>query len=212
MAKAKTPAAIDTSAGTTAYNLAVLHKAELDPRLPSGTVANLAADLTTLGANPTPAPSTPAAPPPPPLAQALAAAVTLMTAIHAAVAGAKPKSDVRKAYGASSKTPAKEAKVVVADGQKIVTRAQANPTEALSLGILPSDVAALSQALADLSAAETAAMGGAAAGSTGKERRAAETRMHEAVARIGGAGVLAFATNAAVRADFAALSAKKSAS
>ena len=42
-------------------------------------------------------------------------------------------------------------------------------------------------------------------GVTSKERRAAETRIHEAVARISGAGVLAFATNPAVRAEFAAL-------
>ena len=110
---------------------------------------------------------------------------------------------MRKAYGASSKTPSKEASALVADGQKIVTRAQADPSEALSLGILPTDVAALVQALADVTAAEAAAKGHA--GTTGKERRAAEARMHEAVARISGAGVLAFATNATVRAEFAAL-------
>jgi hypothetical protein len=72
---------------------------------------------------------------------------------------------------------------------------------------LPADVAALAQALTDVTAAETRAMGtsGGAGGTTGKERHTAEARMHDAAARISGAGVLAFATNPAVRAEFAAL-------
>jgi hypothetical protein len=210
MAKAKTPAVVDTSAGTKAYALAGQYQAALDPRLPAGTVANLAADLATLGADPLPTPppgQTPPATPPPSLAEAMATAVTLITALHEAIRGAQPKADVRKAYGASSKTPTKEAKALLADGEKIVTQAQANPSQALSLGILPTDVAALVQALSDLTVAENLAKGksGGAGGSTGKERHAAEVRMHEAVARISGVGVLAFATNAAVRAEFAAL-------
>jgi hypothetical protein len=207
MAKAKSPAAIDTTAGTQAYLLATQHQAELEPRLPAGTIANLVADLTTLGAPPAPAtPSVQQPPPTPPpsLAQAMTAAVTLITAIHEAVRGAQPTGAVRKAYGANSKTPTKEPGAVITDGEKIVTQAKANPTEALSLGILPADVAALAQALADLTAAETLAKG-QSGGPTGKQRRAAETRMHEAVARIAGTGALAFATNAAVRAQFEAL-------
>jgi hypothetical protein len=212
MAKAKTTATIDTTAGTKAYALALQYHAELEPRLPLGIVANLAADLTTLGAAPTPPPApTPPAQPPPSLAEAMITAVTLISAVHEAIRGAQVKPSVRKAYGVSNKAPGEEAKAVIASGEKIVSQAHANPTEALSLGILPSDVTALVQALADLTAAETLAKGKAGQGSTtGKERHAAEGRMHEAVARIGGAGVLAFATNAAVRAEFAALKGMKS--
>jgi hypothetical protein len=206
---------IDTTVGTAAYALAVAYETALDPRLPVGTLAELAADLTTLGAapaaaTPPPAPTSPAPPAPPTLAQAMALAVSLISGIREAVAGARPTSTVRKAYGASSRTPTKEAAAVLDDGAKIVARAQANPAEALSLGILPTDVTALAQALTALGAAETAAKG-AQAGVTAKARRAAETRMHEAVARIAGAGALAFATNAAVRAQFTALRAKKAA-
>lgn len=210
-----TPAPIDTTAGTAAYALAVQYEAALDPRLPAGTLANLAADLTTLGAapaptTPPPAPTGPAPTPPPTLAQAMALTVSLVSGIRESVAGAKPAPAVRKAYGASSRTPTKEATAVFDDGTKIVARAQGNPAEALSLGILPGDVTALSQALAALGAAEKAAKG-AQAGVTAKARRAAETRMHEAVARIAGVGALAFATNAAVRAQFTALKTMKAA-
>jgi hypothetical protein len=209
---AKTKTTIDTTAGTKAYALAVQYHAELEPRLPVGTVANLAADLTTLGASPTPppVPTTPAQPPTS-LAKAMTTAVTLISAVHEAIRGAQAEASVRKAYGVSSKSPGQEAKAVLASGEKIVAQAHANPTEALSLGILPSDVTALVQALAELTAAEALAKEEAGnGGATGKERHAAETRMHEAVARIGGAGVLAFATQAAVRAEFSALKGMKS--
>jgi hypothetical protein len=58
-AKNKAPAVIDTSAGTAAYKLAILHKADVEPRMPAGTLLALAADLALLGADPNP----PAAPP-----------------------------------------------------------------------------------------------------------------------------------------------------
>ncbi len=214
MAKTQT---IDTSAGTAAYTLAGQHQADLTPRLPAGLLTDLAADLTLLGAPPAPlaasaapAAASPApAPPAPSLEEAMGQAVTLITAIHAAIQGAKASPAVRKAYGASGKA-SKEPKAVVAEGEKILARAQANPTEALSLGILPADTAALGAALAGVNAAEAAVKGnGGKAGATGKALLAAEVRMHEAVARIAGVGVLAFATNAAVRAQFEALRAKK---
>src|SRR5262249_24039402 len=144
----------------------------------------------------------------PSLAEAMATAVTLISAIHEALRSLQGKPSVRKLYGVSGKTPTQKAKAVIASGEKIVSRAQANPTEALSLGILPADVAALIEALATLTEAEALAKGksGQGGATTGKERRAAEVRMREAVARISGAGILSFATNAEVRAEFAALS------
>jgi hypothetical protein len=207
MVKTKIFAAVDTTAGTKAFALATTYKIELDPRLPTGTVESLVADLTTLGASPLRTTEVVAdAPPPPSLADAMTAATTLISAVHEAVRGAGAKSEVRKAYGASAKAASKEGKALIASGEKIVTQAKADPTQALSLGILPADVIALGHALADLMAAESLAKGTSAqGGTTGKERHAAEKRIREAVARIAGAGALAFATNATVRAEFAAL-------
>jgi hypothetical protein len=214
--KTKAPAGPDTSAGSKAYALAIQYRPQVEPRLPAGTIDNLAADLTTLGAPP--APATPATPPPatpapapPTLAEALATAANLVSAIHEAILGAKAKQDVRKEYGVSGRGAPTEPKAVLAAGQKIVARATENPSEALGLGILPADVTALQEAIAALTAAEAAAgaKGGKANGTTGAQRRAAESRMHEATARIAGAGALAFAQNATVRAEFEALKAKK---
>ena len=102
----KTPAPIDTSLGTAAYQLAVAHQADLSPRLPAGTITDLAADLTLLGAspNPPPPPAAGAAPPPPPptLAELVADAVAITSGIHDAIHGAKATAAVRKAYGVSS--------------------------------------------------------------------------------------------------------------
>ena len=204
MASGKTQAPVDTTAGTRAYHLAMAHAAELAPRLPSGLLDALAADLTTLGADPRP--SEPAAPPSPPrLSQALQVATTLITAIQGAVLGASPRPEVRRAYGAKAKGGSLEAQDVLPVGEKILARAQAFPTEALSLGLLPADLDELTSALTDVRAAEEAARAEQAAGPTGKERRAAEARMKETVARIAGAGALAFARDAALRAEFSGL-------
>jgi hypothetical protein len=215
----KAAAPIDTSAGTTAYKLATLHQADVEPRVPAGMIPGLAADLTLLGANPNPPATPPPAPgpapaAPPTLAQAMASAVAITSAIHDAIHGAKATSAVRKAYGVTSRVATKEPKAVIAEGEKMLAQAQKDPTQALSLGILPADTAALAATLGDLTAADTAAKAkgaGAAGGVTAKEMRAAETRMHEAVARIAGAGVLAFARNPAVRAEFEAIKPKKKA-
>ena len=206
-----TPRMVNTSVGSAAYALAMAHEAVLQPRLPAGLIATLAADLTLLGAPPgaaaAHAPAAPAAPAPPAvsLADATAHAVALITAIHQAVRGSKASPAVRKLYGASGKA-AKVPKAVAKEGQKIVNQAKIDPSQALSLGILPSDVVDLGEALQALLTAEIAAGSrGGAAGTTAKQRRAATVSMNDAVARIAGAGVLAFATNASVRAQFESL-------
>ena len=212
---AKSPgnlATTDTSAGEQAYALAIEHRAQLDPRLPSGTIDSLGADLHTLGVSPTPQLSAPAVPSqqPPSLAEALAVAANLVTAIHATVLGAKAKPAVRKAYGAASKAVENNVKRVLAAAEMIAAQATGNPSGALALGILPADIAALRAAESDLAAAEKAAHGsGGQAGATKKEQHAAATRMLETVARIAGVGALSFAQNAPVRAQFEALKPKK---
>ncbi|MEP7124947.1 MAG: hypothetical protein ABJE95_28720 [Byssovorax sp.] len=200
--------AIETTAGEQAYALASEHRAELDPRLPPGTIDTLRADLTTLGVSLITQPAEPLAHPPS-LSEALAVAANLVTAIHDTVLGAKPKPATRKAYGAASKPIAAEVKRILAAAEKIVEQATGNPSEALALGILPTDITALRAAASDLTAAEAAARGDGEAGATKKEQRAAATRMLEATARIAGAGALAFAQNGPVRAQFEALKPKK---
>jgi hypothetical protein len=196
----------------------VQHQADVEPRLPAGTLPNLAADLKLLGADPNPqpapapAPGQPAPAPPPTLEEAMAAAVALISAIHDAILGSKASAAVRKAFGVSTKAPSKEPKAVVAEGEKIVGEAQANPTQALALGILPADTDKLAAALAQVKAAEEAAKAkGGKTGATAKELQAAAVRMHEEVRRIAGVGALAFATNAAVRAQFETLKPAKKA-
>ncbi len=100
---------------------------------------------------------------------------------------------------------------MVKAGEKIVARATANPAEALGLGILSGDVTALQGALTALGEAEAAAKakGAPTGAATAKAKKAAEARMHEATARIAGAGVLAFALSAGVRAEFEGLRGKK---
>lgn len=208
----KAQTAFDTTAGQQAHALAVQHQAQIEPRLPTGTLADLAADLVTLGAAPTPAqpPASPSSTPS--LPDALAAAVNLVSAVHDALLGAHAKPAVRKAYGLGSKAPSKEAKVVLAVAAQIVEEATTHVTEALALGILPEDVTALQKAILDLDAAELAAHAHAPApGIKAKDKHAAAVRMHHAVGRIAGAGVLAFVHDATVRAQFAALLPKKKA-
>lgn len=219
---AKSPVAIDTSAGEQAYALATEHRALLEARLPSRTIEHIGADLKTLGVSVSAArPDGQAAPgaaqhlparAPLALPEALAKTANLVTAIHDAVRGARPKPEVRKAYGAWSKAVGKEVKPVLAAAERIVARATAHASEAMVLGILPADVTELEDEVADLKAAEELAeMHGNKSAPTLKTRRAAEKRMLEAVGRIAGAGVLAFAQHAAIRAQFEALKPQKQA-
>jgi len=198
---------IDTSRGTSAYALAIQHRAVIEPRLPAETIAELAADLGTLGKDPTPPPA--ASPPPegpPSLAVALTTMANLVSAIHDALRAGKVKPTIRKAYGADKSPPQKEPKALLDAVEKIITQASGNPDEALSLGILPADVKALQQAVADLTAAVTAAQAhGGKPTPTMKDRHTAALRMNAAVGRIAGAGLLAFAQDATTRALFAAL-------
>ena len=222
--KASAATAPDTTAGAKAYALAVAHRPEIEPRLPAGTIRALGADLTTLGAAPSSPSSQGAAAPPaapagasPSLAESLTTLVNLVTAMHGAITAAKAKTAVHRAYVGAGRGPLKAPKAVLAAAHKLAARAASAPSEAIGLGILPADVAALDSAIASFMAAEalaTAPRGGkaaagAGAGAPAKLKRAAATRMHDATARIAGAGALAFAQSAAIRAEFEALRAKK---
>jgi hypothetical protein len=88
-------------------------------------------------------------------------------------------------------------------------QATEHPAEALALGILPADMTSLGAAVAAVTGAEAQAH---AAGDRAADRQAAARRgdgMHEAMACIVGVGMLAFAQNAVVRAQFEALKPKR---
>jgi hypothetical protein len=205
MAKVKAEEAIDTTAGVRAYALAQQHQAALEPRLPVGLMEELATALRVLGADP----RVPAAAPGalPPLAAATALGWKLIKAVHAAVAGAKPSAEAWCGYGLSPKGPGSEMHNVTADGARILARAREYPSEALSLGILPADVTAVEQAMAALEAAKIAAQGTPET-ATKKDRQEAAARITDAVARIAGAGMLAFALDDKVSAEFEGLRGK----
>jgi hypothetical protein len=131
---------------------------------------------------------------------------SLVTAVHAAVAGAGATQAIRRAYGVPREGTALDAPGTRAAAGKILQRAAAEPAEALSLGILAADVASLDQAMKALTAAAPEA--GPPRRPTLAQKRTAAARMHAMVARIAGAGVLAFAGEPETRTAFAALTRK----
>jgi hypothetical protein len=202
MAKAKAEEAIDTTAGVRAYALAQQHHAALEPRLPAGLMEELATALRVLGADP----RVPAAAPGalPPLAAAMAPAWKLINAVQAAFTRAKASPALRSGHWVPPMRPGSSVVTVLATGARIVARARAYPSEALSLGILPADVTAIEQAMAALEAAQIAAQGTPET-ATKKDRQEAAARIADAVARIAGAGMLAFALDDEVSAEFEGL-------
>jgi len=194
--------------GLKALNLAHTHAAALGPRLPEGLVEGLSDDLEKLGA------VVPGAK----LARSEAIAATSaqnttlegghtrMRQIRAAIRRAKAPADVKRAYGIGqkvNKTSVRDVKVAI---QQILARAQANPAEATSLGILPKDLDGLTQSLTAIVEADALQEEKRAhAPLTTQERNRSANRILAAVARIEGAGRMEFASDAANRGNFEAL-------
>lgn len=137
---------------------------------------------------------------------ALSACYALVTAARTAVKNHQPAEDISLAYGVGTKTNRGVVKEVSAAAQKIVDRATAQPVEAQGFGIIDADVSAIKAALAALHTADQAQEAArAGAPLTTKERNTTARRIIAATKKIAGAGMLAFATNATVRATFEAL-------
>jgi hypothetical protein len=194
--------------GLKALELANQHKAELEARLPAGTIDGLAADLDALGAE-LPATLTKRA-----VARtathaqndALAEAYALVLAIRANVQRCKTTPAVRHAYGVGGKVRANVVKQVKAAIEQIVDRARANPGEAAGLGILPSDVSELEADLTRITSvdAEQEQLR-AAAPLTTRQRNQTANRILAAIDRIAGAGMLHFAKSPTEATHFEAL-------
>jgi hypothetical protein len=197
-----------TQLGLKAYSLAATYTVELTPRLAAGLLTTLQSNLTSLGVVVPAAIEAKGGAKQATAAQgtALEAAYQSVTAVRLAVGRMMPTADVRKAYGVGTKTSPKVVKDVVAALQTIVDRATANPAEALTFGILPADVTAYTAQIAALKAADQAQEAArAGAPLATKERNSTARQILAAVDSIVGAGVLQFANNPTVRANFEAL-------
>lgn len=199
--------------GLKAQDLAAKHQVEIDARIPPTVIPALTADLAALGAVVPAVISAKQGSMQHTAAQnvELVTCYALVTAARTAVKNHQPADDVSLAYGVGIKTNRGVVKEVSAAAQKIVNRAIERPEEAKGFGIIDADVSAIKAALAALHTADQAQeTARAGAPLTTKERNTTARRIIAATKKIASAGVLAFATNATVRATFEALLKKAS--
>jgi hypothetical protein len=195
-------------AGTKAYELVIEYQAQIEPRLQTGTSADLTADLLAVGA------AIPAA------QQArtetrvsvatqrklLAKGATLCRGIRDAVRENTTDRDLRKAYGVGARLNAKVAKDVLAVLNLIQDRAAKYPAEPATLGITQKDLDAVKQAIADIGVAFNARQKQrAAAPLTTARRNRILNRIVRAVGRISAAGKLEFTAEPEIAQRFADL-------
>lgn len=197
-----------TQAGEKAYQLAVKYRAEVEPRVGPVLIDGLRTDLDGLKTkvSGTKATRTTSKSATANQDSKLETAHAVLSAIRNAVKKSDAPADVRSAYGLSTKLNANVVTSVVAAGKVAIVRARKDPAEARSLGIVDADINTLETLLA---AAETADKEQektlAAAPLSTAERNAAAKRIDSAIRHISAKGVLAFALDPDVRAQFDAL-------
>ncbi len=194
--------------GRKASNLAVLHQAALAPRLPLGALSALIADLDALavavpGARQVRAEARVAT---------VAQTATLddgyahVKAVRSAVKKGGAPKEVRKAYGVGQNIDPRLVRDVKAALNQILDRAAENPEEAAGFGLVQQDLEAIAfahQAITD--ADKTQDHKQVTAPRSTQERNRTANRILKAVARIAGAGGLAFARDPELLAAFSAL-------
>ena len=197
-----------TYLGHKASNLALLHAAALGSRLPPTTVSTLIDDLDVLGA---------AVPGAKQVRHelkvatadqdaALRAGHARVKAVREAVKKARASDEVKKAYGVGQALNPAVVRDVKSVLQLILDRANANPGEAASLGIVQKDLdvmMVIHQAVTDADKVQDQKRSKAPLSTQDRNRTA--NRILDAVARIAGAGGLEFADDPKVLAEFAAL-------
>ena len=200
-----------TQTGIKAYDLAILHKAVIAPRLPAGTIEGLDEDLTNLGV------AVPAVKQAHDEAQSatvdqnavVARGYERVRSIRSALRDAGAPKQIQRAYGVGQNTRV-SVRDVSAAIQQILDRIDAHPAEAKAFGILPEDVAGLSadlEAITDTSSSQDKKR--ARAPLTTKERNRTANRIVKAIRRIAGAGKIAFVRQPVVLASFIALQPKR---
>lgn len=195
--------------GLKALSLVELHAEALTKRLPAGHGEYLRDRLTQLGASipnqkavRQQAKQSGAA-----QLQSMTELRQLLTAIRDAVKhDADATTQDKKEYGLGVRLDPKNTKNLLAAAQTVLKVARAKPDRAQTLGILPEDVAQLDALYQAASAADSEEdEKRATAPLSTKARNALTANVSDAVKKIAGAGILAFALDEDVRADFEAL-------
>lgn len=194
--------------GLSTHELASLHRARIEGRLPPGMLETLLANVTLLrtavpqaiGAILEKGAST--------ATQNSAAeqAHEIVVAIREALVAAKMDTDTKKQWGVGSRIRGDSVPLVVAAGQLILARAATHPDEATAAGVLPRDLAALRAAIEHLVAADALQDGKKVnAKHIIATRNAARRWIEDAAARISAMGRLEFLAEPTIAARFAAL-------
>ncbi len=185
-----------TQVGLKAFALASAKKAELEARLPAGTLAGLEEDLGALDVAVPGAISARAGAKSATVAQtaALERAHARVQAVRTAVRNAHAPKEVQHAYGVGSALTARSLPRIIAAVTKILDRTAAKPGEAAGLGILQADIDALQATKDEVAQANTTQEKLRASAPLGtKERNRIANRILRATKRIKGAAAIAFA-------------------
>jgi hypothetical protein len=191
-----------------AFNLVQAHRASLEPRLPSGLIDGLTADLEALGVLVPGAGLVKSEAKVATVKQnvVLAEAYGLVTATRNAVQAAEAPKEVRAAFGVGRKVNPKTVKDVKGALEQILAAAAQDESGARALGLLPLDLDRMRAALDKLTGADSEQEEARAKSPlTTKARNETAKRVLSAVARIAGAGVMQFAADKTVRAEFQGL-------
>jgi len=197
-----------TQQGLKAQELATRHRAVLEARLGAGAIDGLGSNLTLLGASVAGQvaareqmkSSTVSQ------AKALENAALLVTAIRGTVKAHGADKATAKAYGVGTLMNARVPKSVAAAATGVLTAWSKSADTGRSLGILDTDIAALTTAAAAARAAdEEQDHKRVDAPLATKARNEASKAVEVAVKRIAAAGALQFATDAKIRGSFESL-------
>lgn len=197
-----------TQQGLKALELGTRHRAVLEPRLTPGALDALSRQLSALGATITGqlAARQSARSATVSQAKALENAALIVSAIRNALKAHKADAATLKAFGVGTPVQAKVPKSVGAAATAVTNGWNRNPERARGYGVLDADIAALTAAVGAAKIAdEDQDQKRASAPLATKARNAASAAVSDAVRHIAAAGVLQFATDAAVRAEFEAL-------
>jgi hypothetical protein len=195
--------------GNKALALVERHREAVEPRLPAGLLAGLEEDLGSLTERRAAAKQA--------RSRSKLATVTqnqllteIVDIISAVQGAARRRNDLKAAqkrgYGVGVDYSRRSVASVSAVGATILDRAAKDPDEARDLGLFDDQVAALRDLLSKLNVQDKAQQKLIAEKPlTTAARNRATWRVYAAIQRVAGAGVIAFAQNASLRAPFDAL-------
>jgi len=197
-----------TQLGLKALNLAILHQAVIEPRLPAGTINGLTSDLDALGVVVPGAQQVQRESQTATAEQraALRKGYARVRAVRSAVRKSGAPKDVQRAYGVGQYVNPTLVRDVKSMLKQIIDRAMAEPAEAAGFGIIKKDIDAMSatyQMITDVDKEQNQKRASAPLSTKARNRTA--NRILKAVALISGAGMLEFVDAPEHREDFEAL-------